>query len=613
MSDMTATLLPFVGPRPFETSDRDLFFGRDREAHEIRSLLLANKLFILYGASGAGKTSLVNAGVLPLIEDELDILPTARFQSREPRSGQSVANVYTTAVLAGWADAGELGRLARTTLAEFLAGRPRRLAEPIDLPVPRLLVFDQFEELFTTHADLWPQRRQFLEQLAEASDADPELRVLIVMREDFLARLLSFADTFLGGLKDRYFLEPLRKPEAEMAISGPVLGVRRTFEPGVIENLVQRLMTTRVDIGDERIVYIEGEFVEPILLQVVCQTMWAALPAEVTTITLAYVRDFADVDEALGRFYSDGVREAARRGGITEQQVRAWVGQKLVTPGGTRSTVYAGAKFTEGLPNEAVAALEGKLLRAEFRAGARWLEITHDSLLAPIERSNAAFFSPIENLGLLVDRLAESVTRQWTHGIAVRQFNDYSQLSVSWAAADPSLTVSWRDLVSLAEYGSGRSSPPPAGTWSDGPDGLAGLGDQLPDVLKRVPTGWLTVLGEPGSGKTMLMIQLTLELLARRRSGQPVPVLVPITSWDPVVDDLHSWLEDMLTIDHPGLASHSPVTDSGKSHAGGLLASRMIVPILDGRRSAGSTRRLPIPRARCSCWSLVVPRSTRRQ
>ena len=95
---------PYVGPRPFETREKHLFFGREREAHEISSLVLANKFFVLYAASSAGKTSLVNAGVLPLMEDKLEVLPTARFQAREPHRIANAANVYTYAVLSGWAE-----------------------------------------------------------------------------------------------------------------------------------------------------------------------------------------------------------------------------------------------------------------------------------------------------------------------------------------------------------------------------------------------------------------------------------------------------------------------------------------------------------------------------
>jgi tetratricopeptide (TPR) repeat protein len=405
----SALAAPYVGPRPFERSDHHLFFGREREAYEVSSLVLANKLFVLCAQSGAGKTSLVNAGVLPLVEDELEVLPTARLQVRVPRRlsdltdvrtrrrdepGElaDITNIYTLATLSGCVSPRDLGKLKQTTLAEFLASRPRQ-AQPIGMPIPQLLIFDQFEELFTTHPDRWREREAFLKQIAEASDSLPDLRVLFILREDFLSRLLGFADLFANGLNDRYFLEPLRRSAAELAIANPIRNTGHSFERAAIDDLVRRLMTSRVDIGDSRIVQVEGEFVEPVLLQVVCQALWTALTAAVSTITLAHVRELADVDTSLARFYSDAVREAADLGLVTERRIRNWVQQKLLThPGGTRGTVYMGANATEGLPNEVVSLLVGKLLRVEFRAGARWLEITHDSLLRPIEQSNLDFF-----------------------------------------------------------------------------------------------------------------------------------------------------------------------------------------------------------------------------
>ena len=190
--------------------------------------------------------------------------------------------------------------------------------------------------------------------------------------------------------------------------------------------------------------------------------------------------------------------------------------------------------------------------------------------------------SKTKTLAKDADELAESIAKQWRDEVSVRQFNDYGQLLVWWAAADPSLTVRWEDLVDLAERGPGRPALPPPGSWADGADGLAGVDNQLPDVLKRVPTGWLVVLGEPGSGKTMLMVRLVIDLLEQRKSGEPVPVLVPVTSWDPKKDGLHTWLEERLTIDHPGLAARVSTDRGQESRIAALLAQRKIVPILDG-------------------------------
>src|ERR1051326_6089380 len=74
---------PYIGPRPFgmglEYQKR--FFGRDYETDEILSLILAHSIVLVYAQSGAGKTSIFNAQILPTLEERgFEILPTARVK-----------------------------------------------------------------------------------------------------------------------------------------------------------------------------------------------------------------------------------------------------------------------------------------------------------------------------------------------------------------------------------------------------------------------------------------------------------------------------------------------------------------------------------------------------
>ena len=124
-----------------------------------------------------------------------------------------------------------------------------------------------------------------------------------------------------------------------------------------------------------------------------------------------------------------------------------------------------------------------------------------------------------------------------------------------------------------------RLRPRELGGW---PEDLAGEGGELVDVLARVPTGRLVVLGEPGAGKTMLMVRLVLDLLARRTTGGPIPFLASVASWNPATQDLHNWLGAQLLIDHPALANPPPTGRTESSQAAALLAAGMILPILDG-------------------------------
>ena len=576
---------PYVGPRPFELDDRNLFFGRERETYEVSSLVLANRLFMLYAASGAGKTSLVNAGVLPLLQDELEILPTARFQAHITYTADRVANIYSHAVLSKLAWPQDVNELTQTTLAEFLAERPR-LTQPVGPPLPRLLVFDQFEEMFTTHPDRWRERRGFLEQLAEASELHPDLRILIILREDFLSRMLNLADAFYRGFKDRYYLEPLRRSAAELAITGPLRNTNRSFDAVAVDELVRRLMTSRVDLGESGVVEIEGEFVEPVLLQVVCQALWKALPPQISTISLGDVRALADVNTSLARFYSDTVRQATDLDLVSEEQIREWVQEKLLThPGGTRAAVYMGTETTEGLPNQVVSVLEGKLLRAEFRAGARWLEITHDSMLRPIEQSNRDFFRSsflrVSDPGVTddADRLAVVVKAQWTRAAAERGLLAPEPIPVRWTWA--TLPLAGPREVALTS----RRFLPLPGLMRYEPGELR-RGDlrDLHALYGGIGSGRLVIAGAPGSGKTTAGVLLLLtgvtyreQIAANDRPLVPVPVMFDLREWDPRRQPLETWLVRQLQITYPMFAGKR-----GAARATALIGASKVTAILDG-------------------------------
>lgn len=170
---MADSFQPYVGPRPFERRHHGVFFGREYETEELLSLVVAHDVVLLYAQSGAGKTSLVNAGLIPRLEDEgAEVLPVARVGSRLPAGldAGAPANVYVFNTLVSWTGGkADWKSLSETSLAAFLAARER--AAPRDgLPTPRVAIFDQFEELFSSRPDRWADREGFFKQVLEARD-----------------------------------------------------------------------------------------------------------------------------------------------------------------------------------------------------------------------------------------------------------------------------------------------------------------------------------------------------------------------------------------------------------------------------------------------------------
>src|SRR6188474_2886564 len=82
----TTPIEPYVGPRSFRKEQREFFFGRDEEADELVSVITAHSAVLLYSQSGAGKTSLLNAKLIPKLEEEetFHVLPPMRVQGQLP-------------------------------------------------------------------------------------------------------------------------------------------------------------------------------------------------------------------------------------------------------------------------------------------------------------------------------------------------------------------------------------------------------------------------------------------------------------------------------------------------------------------------------------------------
>jgi RTX calcium-binding nonapeptide repeat (4 copies) len=384
---------PYVGPRPFERHESNVFFGREQEVEDLLSLVLAHRTVLLYAASGAGKSSLLNAGLIPRLEaEELEVLPPARvlgtFEAGAP--APAGANVYAAGVLSHWTEDARSGELG--SIQAFLAARPRTLDDE-GFPAPRVVILDQFEEVFTLHAARWPERALFFDEIREALEADPLLRVLIAIREDYIAHLDPYAPRLPEALRTRFRLEQLRRRQAIAAVEGPLRHTGRRLADGVAEALVDDLLTIRTESTAGPATDARGEFVEPVHLQVACQSLWSGLDAGVSEITEAELRTHGDLDEVLRRFYAEAIEEATRQSRVKEPALRTWVERTLITPGGTRGTVYSETKSTAGLSNVAVAALaEKRLIRSEWRAGAHWYELTHDRLIEPIRSSNRSYF-----------------------------------------------------------------------------------------------------------------------------------------------------------------------------------------------------------------------------
>lgn len=400
---------PYPGPRTFRPEERDKFYGRDREARDLTALIVSARLVLFYSQSGAGKSSLINTKIIPSLEEEkgFELLPIGRVKGYDGFEVRA-DNIFVYNLLASLHQLGDAPEaLGGMNLAHFLDNlvcKDSRYAYddryewPVDQELkPRVLIIDQFEEIFTTNNAFWRQRDEFFRQLGEALRLDEHLWIVLAMREDFIASLDPYLHHLADGLRHRFYMQQLRRDDALKAIKNPVAGLRPFDEAtaadgiGAADLLVKNLLTIRNQGGDgeER----EAEFVEPVQLQAVCYQMWEKLRADPgPTITCQDVEAYADVDTALTSFYEDTVADTVKATGVGEVDLRNWFEHELITEARTRNMVFRGEEVTGSLPTAAADFVKSRLLVREIvRPAGIWYELIHDRFVQPVLEANQAW------------------------------------------------------------------------------------------------------------------------------------------------------------------------------------------------------------------------------
>jgi hypothetical protein len=379
----------FPGPVPFTEKEGEVFFGRDREKDRLRELLQVYRTVLMHAQSGSGKTSLVRAGLIPLLEAAGVKWVRCRVGGVSPSSLRTAPerNVFTTVLLSG------LGQSA-STATTITEGLSAFWQDAVAKDSEHVLILDQFEELFTNYPDRWSHREPFFEQLAELVKDRPGIRILFVIREEFVSRLEPFAYYLPEQFQVRMFLERLRDSSARDAVRGPfeMAGVKFESEEILgefIDNLRKERVQKEFSVGD--VEEYSGEFPDLIQLQVVCRNLARGVQqAGLRIIGQREIEVHGNPERSLIRFYEEGIERVAAEQHVSQAKLRSWFENKMITSGGTRGTVFMDQRETEGLSNDAVKALDesAHLLRGEPRAGGVWYEVTHDRLIAPVWQSN---------------------------------------------------------------------------------------------------------------------------------------------------------------------------------------------------------------------------------
>ncbi len=321
--------LPYKFLDYFDPGDRDIFCGREVEAPLVFRMALSYPLLTLFGQSGVGKTSLLRAGVVPLLVEEGYCYAYVRALGdplRAIRQGVCGAlSLPPTVESAGEGDA----------LLDFFR---RALGDGGRL----MVILDQFEELFIRSGK--STRKQFWRELGACLGlANPEVRFILSLREDYLAELDEARRPLEEGtpppvsdiLRNSYRLTSLEADTAYLAIVEPARRARCRVEPELADLLLGRAeMPVGADLTPAGWSLAEADgTIPPPALQIVMDRLYRQALARAghkpplagqadkaweppsLALTLDQYRALGGAGQILAEYVTDALDEVPRRGG----------------------------------------------------------------------------------------------------------------------------------------------------------------------------------------------------------------------------------------------------------------------------------------------------------
>lgn len=246
---------PFRLLVPFRREDARLFFGRELAQRALAAMVDEARLVVLHGASGTGKSSLVQAGLRPLLESRycwVDMAPG-------PDVGEALARAAGTA-------AASQGRTVHGPASAALLAASQAAGRPV------LLVIDQTEELFQQKSE--EQLLASVQALANelrasltAGAAAGTVHVLLSIRDDYFGQLSYLKQAGLPVFEHELLLRSLDRTGTQRAIEEPLRLAGYRIEPSLVDRIVQDLSANESEV-------------RPVELEIVCQGLLEAARAQ---------------------------------------------------------------------------------------------------------------------------------------------------------------------------------------------------------------------------------------------------------------------------------------------------------------------------------------------
>ena len=402
---------PWPGLLPFTEDARMYFHGREAETDDLFRLIEREPLTVLFGQSGLGKSSLLNAGVFPLLRRAgyLPVYLRLSLDATAPELGAATLSLIDQVWKALMDECADHEVSATPpqpddSFWQYLHRPGTRFLNPHGRPVVPVLAFDQFEEIFTLGRQTPEQTartRVLLQQLGELIEnrlppaleneltEHPErmdhfdllrqnVKIVFTFREDYLAEFEGLKTLIRPIMQNRMRLAPMRGDRASEAIQQAAAG---RLSAAVAARIVRFVGGATMD-GAGPLAEIS---VEPALLSLVCRELNEQRIARRQTEISADLLQGENTQQIIAQFYSHGFA------GL-DVRVRYFVEDRLLTASGYRDSCALENALTEpGVSEEAIQTLvDRRILRREERGGLVRLELIHDVLAIVAKASRDA-------------------------------------------------------------------------------------------------------------------------------------------------------------------------------------------------------------------------------
>ncbi len=403
----------YPGPQSFTEEDEQLFYGRKRETKALYDLIMVQPLVVLFAKSGMGKTSLLQAGIIPRLRfTEYDPVMLRLNDVQIPPEQQALRKIALDAA----PDA--------TLWTEIIRYNREQNGTP-------LLILDQFEEIFTLYSD--DQRAAFVRQLADvingtlpealrqrireglaagtldtaavaALEQTPHVKIVLSIRSDLLHYLHLLSPEIPSILRNRFELLGLRPKQAEEAIIHPAAQAQEAgdyasppfgYAAEAVKQILSYLSRRQQSLFSANR---QEPEIESFQLQLLCEYIERKVIAErekfIVPSSSFIVPEFyggePGIEQILSQFYT--LTLAAIPNAHQREKTRRLLEDHLVKNERRVSVDETTIVQTHSVTSETLDLLVNKrLLRQDVRETGEYFEISHDTLLGPILRSRAAW------------------------------------------------------------------------------------------------------------------------------------------------------------------------------------------------------------------------------